>query len=123
MAVDLTATPMTIEALTAGTVNVVMPNGFMWGMKYSVNGGAKTLIYSARDIPVSAGDKVQFYGNGTSTPVYYSDSDKARIQGSGAGFTCKAYGNIMSLLDETDFATMTTLPDNESIFCELFYIS
>ena len=121
MAVDLTATPMTIEALTAGTVNVVMPNGFMWGMKYSVNGGAKTLIYSATDIPVSAGDKVQFYGNGTSTPVYYSDSDKARIKGSGAGFTCKAYGNIMSLLDETDFATMTTLPDNESIFCELFY--
>jgi len=34
------------------------------------------------------------------------------INGIGDGFTCKVYGNIMSLLDEENFAKATTLSDS-----------
>ena len=113
-------TPLTVKALTNGTVKVDIYGTLSTGMKYSLNGGEKTLITTSTDIPVSAGDSVQFYGNGTSTQTYYKDS-KVKIQGSGAGFTCKAYGNTMSLLDETNFATKTDLPNESNIFRELFY--
>lgn len=39
----------------------------------------------------------------------------------GDGFTCKAYGNIMSLLDEENFATKTDLPNQKFVFYGLFY--
>ena len=115
------AAPLTVEALTAGTVKVNIIKGTLsTGMKYSVNGGAKTLITTSTDIPVSAGDKVRFYGNGTATQVY-GDSPEVKILGDGAGFTCKAYGNIMSLLDEENFATKTDLPNQNYVFYGLFY--
>ena len=114
------STPLTIEALTAGTVKVNISGTLSTGMKYSVNGGEKTLITTSTDIAVSAGDRVQFYGNGTSTQVYGNSSHSVQIQGSGSGFTCKAYGNTMSLLDETGYATMTDLPNENNIFRELF---
>ena len=119
---------LTVEALTDGTVKVVITEETFWGssagtlstgMKYSVNGGAKTLITTSTDIPVSAGDKVQFYGNGTSTQVY-GNYPSVRFQGSGEGFKCKAYGNIMSLFDETNFATKTDLPNQPRVFNNLF---
>jgi len=115
--------PLTVEALTAGTVKVNIGNGsgtLSSGMKYSVNGGAKTTITTTTSIAVSAGDKVQFYGNGTATQVY-GDNPEVKIQGDGAGFTCKAYGNIMSLLDEENFATKTDLPNQTFVFWGLFY--
>ena len=118
LAVKATDTPLTVEALTAGTVKVNINFGaseLSTGMKYAVNGGEKTLITTTTDIPVSAGDKVQFYGNGTATQVY-GDSPEVKIQGDGAGFTCKAYGNIMSLLDEENFATKTDLPRPNYVF-------
>jgi len=113
---------LTVEALTAGTVKVNIGNGsgtLSSGMKYSVNGGAKTTITTTASIAVSAGDKVRFYGNGTDTQVY-GGSPEVKILGDGAGFTCKAYGNIMSLLDEENFATKTDLPDQLSVFYGLF---
>ena len=114
------AAPLTVEALTAGTVKVNINGTLSTGMKYSVNGGAKTLITTSTDIPVSAGDKVRFYGNGTATQVY-GDSPEVKILGDGADFTCKAYGNIMSLLDEENFATKTDLPNQNYVFYGLFY--
>ena len=111
--------PMTVEALTAGKVKVNMSSTLSTGMKYSVNSGEKTLITTSTDIPVNAGDKVQFYGNGTATQVY-GDYHEVKIQGSGAGFKCKAYGNIMSLLDEEGFATKTDLPNKDNVFYGLF---
>ncbi len=110
---------LTVEALTDGTVKVDITGELSTGMKYSVNGGEKTLITTTTDIPVSAGDRVRFYGNGTATQVY-GDYPKVRIQGSGDGFTCKAYGNVMSLLDETNFATKTDLPNESNVFSGLF---
>ena len=114
------ATPLTIEALTAGTIQVNMTAELKTGMKYSVNGGDKVTIQTTTTIDgLKAGDKVQFYGNGTKTQ-YYGFFPEVSIQGSGDGFQTKVYGNIMSLLDETGFATMTDLPDDSYVFYGLF---
>jgi len=102
------ATPLTIEALTGGTIIVENPKS---GMKYSKNGGAKTPVTAT--ITVSAGDKVAFYGNGTNITSY----DGTTISGGTA--QVKMYGNIMSLVDETGFATATVL-SNDYVFRQLF---
>ncbi len=106
---DMKETPLTLQAMTAETIVVSSPKS---GMQYSKNGGAKTELtadagynssYGVWTITVAAGDKVQFFGNGTSIVSYYG----TRISGGGAD--CYIYGNIMSLVDETGFATATTL--------------
>ena len=113
-------TPLTMEAITPGTIQVNMSGTLSTGMKYSVNGGTKTTITETTSIEgLKAGDKVQFYGNGTQTQVY-GDVPEVRIQGSGDGFQTKAYGNIMSLLDEEGFATKTDLPNTKFVFYGLF---
>jgi len=102
-------TPLTVEALTDGTIVVNNPRS---GMKYSVNGGAKATVTSDA-ISVSAGDKVHFYGN--SAAYYFHADDYTSIAGGTA--EVKVYGNIMSLMNETDFATATTLPANNTFGC------
>ena len=73
--------------------------------KYSVNGGEKTTINEeTTTIDVNAGDKVQFYGNGPDMSNYCVPN----IAGGTA--QVKVYGNIMSMLDEDNYATLTTLP-------------
>ena len=116
---SLGAMPLTVKALTAGTVKVVIDGTLSSGMKYSVNGGGKTLITTSTDIPVSAGDWVWLYGNGTETQAY-GNYPEVKIQGTGEGFKCKVYGNIMSLLDEDGFATKTDLPNQPRVFNDLF---
>lgn len=103
------ATPLTMEAITAGTIIVNSPKA---GMQYSLNGGAKTAV-STTAIDVAVGDKVQFYGNGTSIAKYSGTQIK------GGTAEVKVYGNIMSLVDETDFATNKKLTVAET-FRELF---
>ena len=123
------STPITLEALTTGTIEVDISGGgstppspwaskgFPGGgsssisMKYSKNGGEKQTITSTTTINVNAGDKVQFYGDGTTTTSYKG----TKISGTAL---VKAYGNIMSLVDETGFATSTTLATEA--FYELF---
>ena len=109
---DPLAVPMTIEAITAGSIKVTSPKE---GMQYSLDGGKTKYAVTTDDIVLNVGDKVQFYGNGTSITSY----NGTIITGSGDGFTCKVYGNIMSLLDETGFATATTLSANNT-FRSLF---
>ena len=99
------ATPLTLEAKTAGTIVVKNPQT---GMKYSLNGGAKTAVTSDA-ITVAVGDKVQFYGSGI-TAYYSEDSDPSNdTEITGGTAECSIYGNIMSLLYETDFSTATAL--------------
>jgi formylglycine-generating enzyme required for sulfatase activity len=115
--------PLTVEAVTDGTIKVNISNGsgtLSTGMKFSVDGGDKNLITTTTDIPVQAGQKVQFYGNEDKTQVY-GGYPFVWIQGFGQGFKCNVYGNIMSLLDEEGYATMTDLPDKSDIFASLFY--
>ena len=105
--------PLTVEALTDGTIVVDKPRS---GMQYSKNGGAKISISSTANpttIDVSKGDKVQFYGNGTIIKCY----DVTSIAGGSA--QVKVYGNIMSLVDETGYASKTTLTES-NIFLALF---
>ena len=103
------ATPLTVEAITAGTIMVNTNGTLSTGMKYSVNGGTKTPITSTTTIEgLKAGDKVQFYSNGTSNTAYSNDPE---VKISGGTAEVKVYGNIMSLLDEEGFATKTDLPN------------
>ena len=110
---DPKAVPLTFEVLTNGTIKVSFPRN---GMKYSLNGGEKTAVPggSGSDISVKAGDIIEFYGNGSS--YYNMGSDHTSIGGTAE---VKVYGNIMSLLSETNFATATTLTA-EQTFRELF---
>ena len=100
--------PLTFEAKTAGTIAISSPKS---GMKYTLNGGAKTAVPSSIDVAV--GDIVQFYGNGTSITSY----DGTGITGGTAD--CYIYGNIMSLVDEVNYATATSLT-NTWTFSYLF---
>ena len=106
------ATPLTLEAITAGSIVVNNPQQ---DMQYTLNGGAKTAMTATTTIEVKAKDKVAFYGKGTEITSYNSTI----IAGSGEGFQCKVYGNIMSLLDETGFETATKL-SGSMVFKKLF---
>ncbi len=99
-------TPLTFEAIAEGTLVVSNPKT---GMQYSVNEGPKTTMDGTTEINVTAGDKVQFYGNGTSITKYGSNYgyDNTTIRGKSGAYN--VYGNIMSLVDEENFATATTL--------------
>lgn len=102
--------PLTLEALTNGTIVVKNPKA---GMQYSLNGGEKTAVTSDAIIVVTVGDKVAFYGNGITS---YSGT----MITAGTAQT-KAYGNIMSLVDEENFDTATTISDKSAflqIFCD-----
>lgn len=110
------STPLTMEAITAGNIVVDHPQT---GMQYSLNGGAKKTVPTDPTDPivVSAGDKVEFYGNGTSIERYYESGVGTKIAGVTA--QVKVYGNIMSLIDETGFASNETLT-KPSTFYHLF---
>ena len=122
---DVTATmepvapPLTMEAITAGTITIKNPKA---GMKYALNDGEKQVMDGTSDvtIDVAAGDKVRFYGNGTNITTYCTNKKYTGISGKGSSFTCKLYGNIMSLVDEDNFATTTTLT-GDSAFYGLFH--
>ena len=109
-------TALTMEALTAGTIVVNNPRK---GMQYSVNGGEKNELTATKTISgLQVGDKVQFYGDGTNIKTYYANlNDYTKIAGGTA--EVKVYGNIMSLVDETGFATATTLTGSNA-FNSLF---
>ena len=115
------AVPLTMEVIADGTIKVNIPstNDNFTGMKYSLDGGqTKTEITSTTTIDnLKAGDKVQFYGIGTSN-TSYGDSPVVTISGGTA--TVKVYGNIMSLFDEDGFATNSTLPDANYVLYGLF---
>ena len=107
----LLSTPFTLEALTAGTIVVNTPQV---GMSFVRNGGDKEFLDGSTEIIVAEGDKVAFYGYGTDITCY----NGTMITGGTA--QVKAYGNIMSLLDENSFATATEL-NTQNTFLALFY--
>ena len=108
-------TPLTMEALSAGTIVVDNP---VVGMMYTKNDGAKTAV-TDEAIQVAKGDKIAFYGKGTSTAGYY-DSKTNFTKISGGTADVKVYGNIMSLVDEKGFAKAKTL-NEENAFRRLFF--
>ena len=95
-------TPLTITAapLTNGVIRVINPPV---GMKYSKNNGEKENITGDIEISVHGTleqlDMVQFYGNS-------KDYSNTRIVSTD---NMSLSGNIMSLVDEENFATITTM--------------
>ena len=104
------APALTLEAIADGTIKVLSPRS---GMKYSIDGGTKTTMTATTEIPVTAGQKVQLYGNGKNITSY----NGTRIQCSN---DCYIYGNIMSLVDENEFEYNITLPAIKTFYA-LFY--
>lgn len=104
-------TPLTLRAITAGTVKVNDPKS---GMQYTLNGGAKTALTETTTIDVAVGDKVAFYGDGTNITNYEGTTI------SGGTALCIASGNIMSLVDEAGYNTATTVPGTQRTFASLF---
>ncbi len=112
--------PLTFEALTAGTqVSFKLDNVASGPVEYrTLSDGAWTSWTSyTSNTPISLadiGDKVQFKG----TNARYASSNQ-----SFSHFTCskncKLYGNIMSLINASSFAQLTSLT-GEYAFCLLF---
>ena len=115
-AVDLKE-PLTFKISSPGTINWTAIKDSPKTIEYKLNNGEWILIKStsASAIVVNADDKIQFRGNNAtySNGSYYTST----FSGSTAGFDIE--GNIMSLINSRDFATLTTLQRNNT-FCELF---
>ena len=93
--------PLTMTVMgDDGIINVSNPSE---GMKYSINGGDKEPIIcefgsNIYSIEVSHDDEVHFYGNGTNGSTNIIVNSNVMLS-----------GNIMSLVDEKNFATVTTM--------------
>ena len=118
---DTKSTPLTFEAIEAGAVvnfdinTDVATNGVKYRTFSTASGWSDWADYTDND-PVtlaSIGDKVQFWGDNEK----YGSSPASNIQ---FDKDCYAYGNIMSLINSTDFITETTLTGSYN-FCKLFY--
>ena len=126
---DMLSTPLTFEAVSEGDITFTIAYSYthpvvLTPVEYQINDGSWTTYASwpadaasitsstgnwpvtfGDPIHVAAGDKVAFRGNNAS---YY---------GNGTGYECHitstanvyVYGNVMSLVNSTDFATLKTL--------------
>lgn len=112
---DMTSTPLTFQALEAGTVAV---NWEQWSsptldaIQYRLNDGEWTEATWNTPINVAANDVVSFRGN---NGTCYDESTWAgfRLECSNQ---CYVYGNIMSLIDQDGFATNTALTKSYAFF-------
>ena len=101
--------PLTFNIISGGTIAwTTSDSSNTKTIEYKLNGGKWTSITATTagtKINVNTGDKIQFRGSNTS----YSDyaSSYSTFGGSTASFEVE--GNIMSLINSTNFATATTL--------------
>ena len=93
--------PLTMMALEPGTIHVINPPK---GMKYEKNTEGKETINDESEISIDVSplDEVHFYGNGTNIKDY----SRTNIVSTN---NVELSGNIMSLVDEENFATITTM--------------
>ena len=103
--------PLTFNIISGGTINwTASSSSNTITIEYKLNGGKWASITSntgasAPSITVNTGDKIQFRGSNTSYGT--SASSYSTFGNSTAEF--KVEGNIMSLINPTNFATATTL--------------
>lgn len=108
----MTETPLTFEAVEAGTINIENPNGLT--IEYNKNNtGWTSSSADPISIAVAANDVVAFRGNNS---CYWASGDSGETP---TRFTatnpCYVYGNVMSLVHANDFATNYTLNDSEAL--------
>lgn len=116
-------TPLTFEAIEPASIFFM--NNAAGPVTYRVNDGEVQTIESGEEAEIeldNSGDKVSFYGdnksyrnpnNGQFSTIYTDE------YGTYEGHFY-VYGNIMSLVNSTSFATATVLTDNYA-FARLFY--
>ena len=111
---DMLKTPLTLEAIETGTIT--LKNQAAGPVTYRVNGGEAQAIESktTEEITVVKGDKVTFFGDNAS--YGYVGHSRSHIACSAA---CYIYGNIMSLVTSTNFATANKL-EHGNTFSYLF---
>ncbi len=118
---SMNETPLTIEA-TEDATTITITNPLALTIEYSTNGGTSWTASSANPITISginAGQTVQLRGNNA---AYASSATKANATIITFDKDCYAYGNVMSLISSTDFATNTILT-SDFAFYGLFYQS
>ena len=111
-------TPLTLAAKTSGTITFfLMDNTDIQPITYRLNNGSPVTISkgSTATIDVSAGDRVAFYGNNS---FYGTNSSSSSSHFSGTA-DYYVYGNIMSLIDADNFATLETI-DHDHTFAYMF---
>ena len=116
--------PLTFEAAADGVITINIPEEFnapFTGITYYKNNEAGVLVkgddpsvaYKTTEIPVVTGDKVTFFGD---NDAYNDDKNPITINCSNL---CYVYGNVMSLVQSSNFASLTVLPGEET-FAGLF---
>ena len=113
--IDYNKEPLTFNILSAGTINWTASNtAITKTIDYKLNGGEWVSIASNTDssaptIEVNPGDKIQFRGDNT---AYCGDNPELYNTFGGSTAEFEIEGNIMSLINSTDFSTLTTLESN-----------
>ena len=110
--IDYFSTPLTFRLVSGGSI---CWKGLEKTIKYSLNGGAWTEITSSSTgvkVYGAAGDIISF--KATNTTYGASTSSFASFDGSDASFN--VYGNIMSLIDEDNFTSISTLSANYTFY-------
>ena len=106
--------PLTFNIISGGTINwTASDSSNTITIEYKLNGGEWVSITSntgasAPTITVNTGDKIKFRGSNTSYGT--SASSYSTFGNSTASFEVE--GNIMSLINNTNFATLTALQSN-----------
>lgn len=110
---------VTMTFSTSGNIKwYAQNNSYSKTIQYSINGGEWTTIYSTTNnswIGVSAGDVVRFRGDN----AQYAPQDGRCSCFSGTTGTFTLSGNIMSLVDSTNFATLSSFTA-ENVFMNFF---
>lgn len=111
-------TPLTLEAKSSGTITFLLKDhNDIQPITYRLNNGSPVTISkgTTATIDVSAGDRVAFYGNNS----FYGDGSapySSIISGTADSYV---YGNIMSLIDGDNFATLKDI-NHANTFAYLF---
>jgi len=119
---DMLSTPLTLEATTSGTVTFNLSLGYgvdpsvMNAIEYQKNDGGWTTYTWGDAISVAAGDKVAFRGDNVK---YYGNGSPTYNSHIASTADVYVYGNVMSLIHASDFATNYTLTGDWN-FANLF---
>ena len=105
--------PLTFEAKEAGAVvKFKLSSNALGNVEYCTNGSTWLYYASEQEITLTnVGDKVMFRGNNAT----YTTSNTERSNFS-CSDDCYVYGNVMSLIHPTGYATLTTLPADSTFY-------
>ena len=123
----LLETPLTFEILSDGQIVWAKNSNNVTSrtIEYRKNGGEWTQITSANEytdtpptISVASGDVIEFKGN---NDYYGRANSTVGSNHLSSNAKCKVKGNIMSLINSTNFASLTEFPEEStSNFCGFF---